>query len=133
MAGENAIDTRAVPPGWVCPNDQTGCVPLGAAIVTPEPSAAGVGAIVGEGQGPGVGGVPVDALHPGRLGGEAAGRGQVEPAGGRARHGESGEGLLEPGVGVPRPPAPGPRPRAAVRLRPEGLRAVRSHGGVLVP
>jgi hypothetical protein len=35
MLGENAIDSVAVPPaGSVCANDQTGCVPLGAEIVT---------------------------------------------------------------------------------------------------
>jgi hypothetical protein len=33
--GENAIDTRDVPPiGLVSLNDQIGCVPFGAAIVT---------------------------------------------------------------------------------------------------
>ena len=35
MPGPNAIDTLAVvPSGWVWPNDQMGCVPLGAEIVT---------------------------------------------------------------------------------------------------
>ena len=35
MLGEKAIDTLAVPPsGCVWPNDQIGCVPFGAAIVT---------------------------------------------------------------------------------------------------
>ena len=35
MLGEKAIDSFAVlPSGCVWPNDQIGCVPLGAAIVT---------------------------------------------------------------------------------------------------
>ena len=35
MLGEKAIDSLAVPPsGSVCANDQIGCVPFGAEIVT---------------------------------------------------------------------------------------------------